>query len=257
MSLTLRLRSALGASLKHLLLSLSIALLASILVFAVWYPYPYDQLAGGKALFLILIAVDVSCGPVLTFVVFDPIKPRGELWRDIGIIVVLQLSALAYGLFSMAEARPVFLAFEKDQFRVVRLPDIDREEMNKAPPALATLSWFGPKLIGTRIVSGGDPGFLKSVRMSLAGDFPAYRPSSWIEYDSQRRDVVASAKPLDQLIKKYPGEFASIQAIQAKSGVSKNQLGYLPLSARGHTDWTVLVNLADAKPVGFLHVDGW
>jgi hypothetical protein len=257
MSLSLRLRAAAGASLKHLLLSLLVALLGAVLVFAFWYPYPYDELVGGQSLFLIMISVDVSCGPLLTLVVFNPKKPRAELWRDIGIIVVLQLAALVYGLSSVAQARPVFLAFEKDHFQVVRLPDIDLEHLPRAPAALRHPGWSGPRLIGVRVVSSTDPNFLKSIQLSLAGLPPAFRPESWVDYNQQRQAVVSRAKPVAKLLDKYPSQRKLIEAAIAKSGLSENKLGFLPLTAITHTDWVVLVSLTDAEPKGFLHLDGW
>jgi hypothetical protein len=257
MSLSLRLRAAANASLKHLLLSLLVALLGAVLVFAFWYPYPYDELVGGQNLFLILISVDVSCGPLLTLVVFNPNKPRTELWRDLGIIVILQLAALVYGLNSVAQARPVYLAFEKDHFRVVRLPDIDLEHLSRAPASLSNPGWLKPRLIATRVATSTDPNFLKSIQLSLAGQPPAFRPESWVDYGQQRQEVVFRAKPVATLLGKYPGQRTMIETAIAKSGLKENQLGFLPLTAMSHTDWIVLVSLTDAEPKGFLHLDGW
>ena len=228
MSLSLRLRAAAGASLKHLLLSLLVALLGAVLVFVFWYPYPYDQLVGGQTLFLILIAVDVSCGPLLTLVVFNPKKPRNELWRDIGIIVVLQMAALVYGLNSVAQARPVFLAFEGDRFRVVRVPDIDIDKISEAPENLRALSLLGPKLIGTRLAKSTDPEYLSSIQSSLNGLDPSSRPGRWLAYSQQQREVLAKAQPLTLLGQKHPSERRLIEAAVSKTGLSEKQLGYFP-----------------------------
>ena len=39
--------------------SLALALLTAALVFLVWFPHPFRELAGGVKLFLIIVAVDV------------------------------------------------------------------------------------------------------------------------------------------------------------------------------------------------------
>ena len=93
-----RVKAALSAGFKHLILSALVASLAAAVVFGLWYPGAYSALAGGRSLFLLLIAVDVVCGPLLTTIVYSPAKPRSELIRDIGIIVGLQFAALVYGL---------------------------------------------------------------------------------------------------------------------------------------------------------------
>ncbi|MEZ5719707.1 MAG: hypothetical protein R3E55_15010 [Burkholderiaceae bacterium] len=42
----------------------------------VWYPWPYDEFSGGRSLFLMLIGVDVVCGPLLTLLLVTETKPR-------------------------------------------------------------------------------------------------------------------------------------------------------------------------------------
>src|SRR5882762_3071798 len=107
-AIPLRLRAAA----THLLASAVVAGIASLVVFKLWYPSPFSTVAGGSALFLILISVDVTLGPALTAVIASPGKPQTEFIRDLAVIVVVQFSAFAYGLYTMALARPVALAFE-------------------------------------------------------------------------------------------------------------------------------------------------
>ena len=59
----------LRAFLWHFLASLLMASLALMLVYGVWYPSPLHALLGVTSIFLIVLAVDVVIGPVLTFVV--------------------------------------------------------------------------------------------------------------------------------------------------------------------------------------------
>ena len=86
----------LKASSIHLGISLAIALLAALLVFGLWYPYPYREISGGRELFLILVAVDVILGPLMTLTIFNRSKPWPELRRDLAIVVLIQLAALVY-----------------------------------------------------------------------------------------------------------------------------------------------------------------
>ena len=117
----------LKASSIHLGISLAIALLAALLVFGLWYPYPYREISGGRELFLILVAVDVILGPLMTLTIFNRSKPWPELRRDLAIVVLLQLAALSYGLWSVFVARPVHLVFEYDRFRVVHAVEVPPE----------------------------------------------------------------------------------------------------------------------------------
>ena len=257
MNLNERLRVAGRFALKHLAVSGLIAALCAALVFGLWYPYPYSELASGRELFALVVAVDVVIGPLLSFVVYDPTKPRRELWRDIGIVFVVQLAALGYGLHSVTQARPVWLAFEGDRFRVVAVPDIDTASFAQAPRGMAQLSWTGPKTIGVKLLDGGDPEFLRSLQLAMEGIHPAFRPDRWVDYDSQRLEVIRQAQPLSELKRKHPEQSALIEDAVRKSGFAEIDLGYLPLLAAQQTDWIVAVSLKDGTPQLYLPIDGW
>ncbi len=257
MNVNERLRAAARFALKHLAVSALIAAMCAALVFAVWYPYPYSELASGRELFALVVSVDVVIGPLLSLVVYNPKKPRRELWRDIGTVFVLQLAALGYGLHSVTQARPVWLAFEKDQFRVVAVPDIDTASLAQAPGGMAQLSWTGPKTIGVKLLDGGGPEFLRSIQLSMEGIHPAFRPERWVDYDSQRSEVIKRSKPLSELKRKRPEHSPLIDEAVRKSGFAEIDLGYLPLVAAQHTDWIVAVSLKDGTPKLYLPIDGW
>ena len=109
----------------HLGISLCIVALAAVLVFGVWYPYPYREISGGRALFLLVAGVDVVMGPLITLIIFNRAKPRRELITDITVVGVLQVAALSYGLWSVFVARPVHLVFEYNRMSVVHAVDVD------------------------------------------------------------------------------------------------------------------------------------
>ncbi len=136
-------RDRLRASGIHLGLSLVIALAAALLVFGIWYPYPYREISGGRELFLLVVTVDVILGPLITLAVFNRAKPWTELRRDLVIVVLIQLAALAYGLWTVSVARPVHMVFEIDRFRVVHGVDIPNELLERTPPGVQT-AWDQP-----------------------------------------------------------------------------------------------------------------
>jgi hypothetical protein len=253
MILNRRLRAAFQAFGRHLLISLVVASCAAAMVFLVWYPYPYSKLLGGRELFALMISVDVIVGPLLTLVVFSPNKSRTQLFRDLGVIVFVQVAALSYGLYTMMLARPVLLGFEGDRFRVVRAIDISNDENERAAVQSQFVSILGPKLIGVRLSKSGDKDYLQSIQLAVQGLHPAFRPSRWVNYQGQKLQVISSAKPLDLLEKKYP---QSKKLTEVKS-LNESKLGYLPLVAGRHDDWVVLVDLNTAEPKAFLPLDGW
>lgn len=252
-----RFRAAGRFALKHLGVSALIAALCAILVFGLWFPYPYSELASGRNLFLLLMAVDITIGPLLSLVVYDPKKPRRELWRDLGIIFALQLGALSYGLHSVAQARPVFLAFEGDRYRMVAVPDIDATALEKHPEASARIGWTGPKLVGVRLLANTDPEYPQSIQHALQGNHPAFRPQRWVDYDGQREQAVRQAKPLAELKRKHPSRSALIDQAVRETKLAESDLGYLPLAGEHPLDWSVVIGLKDGMPKFYLPLDAW
>ncbi len=188
-----RLKSSISAATKHFFISLSVALLCAGFVFFLWYPAPLGKLLGGQDLFILLTSVDVVCGPLLTLIVFDPKKSRKELVRDLGIIGLLQLIALVYGLLTITNARPVYLAFEGDRFRLVRGIDVDKDLI---PKEFGNFSLTGPRLISVAVPKPGDPGFLESTELSLLGNPPAFRPELWREFAPAQGEFLANSAAL-------------------------------------------------------------
>jgi len=250
-------RPALRASGWHLLVSAGIASLAAWLVFGLWYPAPYSDLSGGRDLFLIVMAVDVICGPLLTLVLFNPRKPRRELVTDLCLVALIQLTALAYGVNTMALARPVFLAFEKDRFRVLASVDLFLEKLNQAPVALQSFGYTGPKLIAVNVAKPEDPDYMQELDRALEGRDSSTRPERWVLYETQRDQVLAKAQPLPVLAQKYPERQAELARLSAATGVPDADLVWLPIRGRETMAWVALLNKKTTEVVGFAPFDGF
>lgn len=251
-----RIKFALRAALLHFLISLSIAAIAGFLVFYLWFPYPYRELAGGSSLFWLVVCVDVVCGPLLTAVLYAPIKPRRELLQDLGLIALIQLAALIYGLHALWQARPVYLAFEVDRLHVVTYADIQKEKLKTGENWLHDLSWRGVRLIGTRGPVDNEE-MMQGLELSLQGIDPAFRPDWWTSYASVVPQVKSKAYPLDLLLKKNPVNADKIEKAVIESRQSSENLLWLPVTSYRATDWVALLDKASAQPIAFVHVDGF
>lgn len=240
----------------HLTISLVVAALAAWLVFALWYPYPYREISGGRELFFLVVAVDVVMGPLLTLTVFNRRKPVSELRRDLSIIALLQITALAYGLWTVAIARPVHLVFEIDRFRVVHAVDIDVEEVKLAPPGLEVMPWTGPTRLSLREFKNEKEKY-EATMVALQGVSLGARPGLWQSYESGKSQIIKVAKPLSDLKSRFPAQVPAIDAalLPASDGVTANRpVGYIPLVGRDKF-WTVFVELTTAEVLGFAPID--
>ena len=107
----------LQAFLIHLGSSAGIVGVIAALMLLIWYPQPWFEHDGGWTVFRLILLVDVVLGPLLTLIVYRRGKP--ELRRDLGIIVAVQLGALAFGVTTMLQHRPVFLVYAENNFFTV------------------------------------------------------------------------------------------------------------------------------------------
>ena len=239
----------------HLCISLVIAALAATLVFALWYPYPYRDLSGGRELFTMLVSIDVILGPLLTLAVFNLKKPRAQLVRDLAIIGLVQLLALGYGLWTVYQARPVHMVFEMDRFRVTHAADIDPELLAKAPPSLQALPNTGPTTLAVRPLLNSEK--LSVTLAALSGAQMAFRPDLWQPYDADAAQRAwQAAKPAADLLKKYPAQQAALGQIAADAGLPVGDLRFLPAQARD-TVWSAILAPKTADIIGYLPVDGF
>lgn len=256
MSFRERSRAAFKAASLHFLLSLLVAAVAAVLVFLLWYPYPFRELAGGRELFLIIVVVDVICGPLLTSVLFNPKKPRWELFTDLGLVAVIQMAALSYGVYTLAMARPVYLAYEVDRFRVVSVADIQEDQLKPELGGLHLLPWTGPKVIGVREPRDSDEK-MKSLELSIQGIEPSARPDWWVSFDEVRAKVKARAKTTKLLRDMRPGAQEEIDAAVRSSGLREDALVWVPLTGFKSSSWVAFVDAATSDVRAFAPVDGF
>lgn len=244
------------AAAVHLGVSMLVAALAAWLVFRVWYPYPYNEISGGRELFTLIVAVDVVLGPLLTFAVYNIAKRRRELLLDILVIAVLQIAALAYGLWTVFQARPVYLVHEVDRFQVVTAADIDTAELKKALPELQALPMWGVRTIGVRKAKDSQE-MLASIEQAMAGRDVSMRPDWWVPMGPTQIDILAQrGKSVEWLKAKGPEAVQRVDAVLRSAGVPDADLWVFPVVARS-TGWSVLIHRQRYEVVAFVQVDSF
>jgi len=86
--------------------------------FWLWYPSPLDKALGVANIFLLLLSIDVIIGPLLTLIVAK--QGKRSLKTDLLTIATLQLAALVYGLYMVAQGRPVWIIYSNNRFELVQ-----------------------------------------------------------------------------------------------------------------------------------------
>lgn len=233
----------------HLCGSLTIGLAMLWLVFGVWYPAPLHEAVGVTGIFVMLLAVDVVIGPLLTLLVFKVGKKT--LVFDMAVILLLQVSALAYGVWTVAEGRPAWLVFNADRVDVVRALDIDTRQLEAAAPDYRNAPWFGPRWVGAD--NPDDPKQRHALMLEAAagGSDVPQRPELYRPLEQMAPAIRAKALPLERL-----AVFNDSARVQAELKPWGGADAWLPLMA-GAQSMVVLINKDSAKVVAVVNLLPW
>ena len=200
-----------------------------------------------------IVSIDVIVGPLITLAIFNPKKTRQALTFDISIVASVQVLALSYGLWTMAAARPLYMVFEKDLFRIVHASDVAGSALYQPPAGIDPNPITGPSLLAIHMPT--DPKAKDAVlTAALYGMFEAYQRNLWVPYQSATTLVLAAAKPVTNLKEQFPSQAAAISTLITGKGYSETQVKSLPVVGRGYLTWTVLLNDA-AEPFAYLPLD--
>lgn len=242
------------AALIHLALSAALALLVFLPIYFYWYPDVLYEGAGGKDLFMLIVSVDVTIGPLITLVIFKPGK--WGLKFDLACIAILQLSALVYGISVMFEARPVYVAFVKDRYEIVRANAFPDGELEKArDKGYDRLPLTGPKFVGVKLPANADEQY-KIMMSGFGGVDVQYYPVYYVPYDEVRDQVKKAAIPLETLRKRNPQRSADIDKALAATGRKEDAVRFLPMRS-GKIDLSVFVDAATGDVLKITSLVPW
>lgn len=220
---------------KHLSLSLIVATLVLGWIFTVWYPSPLAKATGVTHIVLLMLAIDVIVGPILGFIVYK--EHKKSLKFDLLIIILLQISALSYGIYSLAEGRPVWMAFNGNRFELIRNNELlDVSVDNHIDNEYYHPSLLGPKYVAVKIAEDSLERE-KNMFDEVMGDVSlAQRPERYVAITEANGRIIETAEDISDL-KNYNSE----QVVESILDSYPNASSYLGLKANA-IDMTVLLD---------------
>jgi len=233
-----------NAALKHFAATLLVIGVAAFLVFYIWYPGLYSYVMPGIQLFTVVACVDLVLGPCMSLVIYNPNKSRKELFRDYGIILFVQLVALAYGIFSVLEVRPVYVALNDDSLRVVAASEIDPAYMASSGE-FSHLPWAGPKVVCTKILTT-EAETTEAIELLVQGVAHYEMPKYFKVCD--KNQLISAAKSMAEF-KKIANENSDSKMLESLSKIRDIDQEYvwMPIKSRFSTS-IALINIATGKP---------
>ena len=235
--------------LSHLSISLLIVLLVIGLVFFVWYPSPLAQAVDVTHIFLMLLAIDVIIGPVLGLLVYK--EGKKSLKFDLTVIILLQLSALFYGVYSIEQGRPAWLVYYADRFELVRKNDLLLENIDQAKKQFQQVSWAKPQFVAIKTITNTQQHQDDIFTEVMGGVSLAQKPERYVDFVQAKSHLQQRAKTLREL-----NQYNDAQQVDRILSKYPQATGFVPLKANA-VDMVVLINKEKGEVVKIVDLRPW
>jgi hypothetical protein len=206
-------------------------------LYAGWYHWPGWYLANAAKVAAVMLGVDVGLGPLLTFVIASPGKPRNALKRDIAIIVLVQLVALGYGGVSLWNGRPLYYAFSENCLSLVQAYDIEPAAAalgRERNPTLAPHWYSLPRWVWAPLPD--DPAVAQKIVGSAVtgGADVTAMPIYYQRFDTGLPGLRSQLKKVADIRFFTPDQAKILQARMRQAGISADQANGIPFTGRLH-----------------------
>ena len=231
--------SRFSAFASHLAGSVLIACLCAAMVFGVWYPGAFASASGVASIFLLLVGVDVVLGPLITLIIFNPLKP--ELRRDLLVVVLVQVLALAFGMYSIFMARPAFAVFNAGRFDLVYANEISEESFSRAPENYSSAPILGPRFVAASLPDDAKRANEIIMQALDGGDDVQNYPEFFYKLESGRSAICAAGISLEQLTQSNPEKSEVIERLFREYASEAGTVKFIPMYAKS-SNATIVVD---------------
>lgn len=209
------------AFIGHLIFSIILLCLALYLLYFVWYPSPLVSAMGVMQIYLLVLGIDLILGPLLTAVVYKHNKK--VFLRDLTIIIILQLTAFFYGLYTIERGRPAFAVFVVDDIELVSPISVKTQNLSQDIDynLLSKPLWIGAPF-------SDDPVLNKKQKQEeiVDGNTMVFRTEYYRPLQQYSIKVVQKMHQIEQLEK-----FNTVEQVKTQLADYPNAAGWLPVKA--------------------------
>jgi DNA-directed RNA polymerase subunit H (RpoH/RPB5) len=233
----------------HLMVSICVACIAAAMVFFFWYLFPLNKAVGVTHIFLMMLGIDMVLGPFFAWLVYK--EGKKSLKFDLAVIIVIQVIALAYGLYKIADGRPVWLVYNVDRFELIKNNEIVMETPVTVQSQFKSPSWFKPQFVAAEFAKDKKQRNKEMFAEIMSGVSIAQRPERYVGLSQAKSKIqqrAISLKNLNEVNSKE--EVANILAKYPEANA------YLPMKASA-VDMTVLINKEKGEVVKIVDLRPW
>lgn len=244
----MKIKSFLKIITLHIFLSLLLISLTYSIIIPTWYPTDFSKILVSSEIFTILIFVELGLiTGVIVLLFIGRNNSNKETLITCCLFFSLQISAAFIGIKTLYEAKPMYVAYEFDRFRIVRPIDIIWGMEKKTYNFLQ-----GPQFYSTEKYASNDVRLLRSIKDSVNGLHPSFKRERLIPYKNSKPDIIKNSKSFATLSNDKRNK---VQKLMGMKNI--DELGYYPLVSYFSDEWIVIISLNDANVVGYLKINGW
>jgi hypothetical protein len=233
----------------HLIVSICIGCIAAAIVFFCWYPFPLNKAVGVTHIFLMMLGIDMVLGPFFTWLVYK--EGKKTLKFDLTVIILIQVIALAYGVYKIADGRTAWLVYNVDRFELIKNNEIVIENPEKIQPQFMHPSWFKPQFVAAEFAKDKKQKNKEMFAEIMSGISIAQRPERYVQLKQAKSQIQSRAQNLVDL-KKYNNQ-KQVEDTLAKYPEAN---AFVPLKATA-VDMTVLINKEKGEVVKIVDLRPW
>ena len=228
-------RFRLKAFALHLAASFTALALVLGTLYLGWYHWPGWYLTHVGPVVGVMAGVDVVLGPLMTFIIANPGKPRRGLARDIAMIACVQVIALVYGTTQLWNGRPLYYAYSVNSMSIVQAYDLEPASIEAARERKEPLAphWYSlPRWIWAPLPDDSAQASRIMASATTGGFDVTAMPDHYRPWDSGLSDMRAQLKRVDDIKFFSPAERRALKERMQAAGLPSDQANGIALTGR-------------------------
>ena len=213
-----------------------------------WFPAPFFTASGGWQ-GIKLVGILVVLGALLSLVVFNPLKSRRVLPRDVGLIVGLQCLALACGAYVLHGQRPVAVVFWESEFLTVTANEL--LEHGYSVGELERFGTSGPVWV-YRPKPASAEGLREILKQATVNKVPPHHQiSAYLPYRDYFSEFAWHSLDIDKITRANRSMKEELDELLQKTGGKSVDYLYLALKSKYRN--VVVVFTKSGERIGYLY----
>lgn len=246
-------KEKLKASIVHLSVSALVIGVFYLLIINIWYPSPFFQVSSLRGILVILIAVDLVLGPLLTFIVFKPKKP--SLKFDLSVIAAIQIAALSYGIITVYDGRPIYVVYNVDRFTLVAANEVTTQNAKYEEFKVSTFD--KPKLVYAKPPEDREKRNQLLFDAINSGIDLEHHPEYYEPIDQFTKEITKQSVSPERLLAFPSSKIELSKFLEEQNGKKASDFAFVPLMGKGKKVMLWALNKETGSPIRTLDIDPW